>query len=113
MKDSEITKVRTALHDLQAGLKNLYHENMPAIWIYGSQARGEADSNSDIDVLLLYKNNIQPGEEIQRIGPILADLNLRFQVLISILPAREDQYQNSDSPFWKCIRKEGVPLERI
>ena len=81
--------------------------------VYGSYARGDEKPDSDLDVLLLYSQTIQPGKEIERLSAILASLNLRYQVLISILPANESDYQKDAGALWRNLRREGVPVERI
>jgi uncharacterized protein len=103
----------TILRELQAGLQRLYGENAPAILLYGSYARGQAHLESDIDVLLIYPRDIYPGEEIRRVSSILADLNLRYQVLISILPTVESDYRDSQDAFWNNVRRESIPIEAI
>lgn len=105
--------VRKALRELQDGLNRLYGKRAPVILIYGSYARGQAHADSDIDVLLVYPNEIHPAEEINRISTLLADLNLRYQVLISVLPANRETYQNSQEGFWQNVRREGIPSEVI
>jgi uncharacterized protein len=105
--------VRAALLALQAELQRLYGADTPAIWLYGSHARGQANSASDVDVLLLYPGAVQPGQEIRRLGPILAELNLRYDVLVSVLPARREAYEKSAGPFWDNVRREGVELETL
>jgi predicted nucleotidyltransferase len=99
--------VQSALRDLQISLRRLYGKQAPALL---SDARGEAEESSDVDVLLIYPVSRQPGKEINRLGPILSDLNLRYQVLISVLPARKEDYQNSPGVFWSNVRQEGVLL---
>jgi predicted nucleotidyltransferase len=118
MKDIHIegidkATVRAALREFQSELQKVYMQSRPEIMIYGSQARGEANPTSDVDVLLLFSSNFHPGEEIRRLGPILADLNLRYQVLISILPAKEDDYIHAAGMIWKNIRREGIPVDRV
>jgi len=108
-----IAMVKTALCDLRNALAELYQRDIPKILVYGSQARGEANQTSDIDVLLLYPNEVDPGSEIRRISPILADLNVRYQVLVSILPTSEITYQRERNPFWETVRREGVSIDRI
>jgi len=75
-------EVRDALRDLQAALRQLYGPQAPRLLLYGSYARGEANEASDVDVLLVYPEQVPAGGEIQRLCGILADLNLRYQVLI-------------------------------
>ncbi len=100
--------VRKSLEELQSALRSLYGTDAPSVVLYGSQARGDATEHSDIDVLLIYPMRVTAGAEIRRISPILADLNLRYQVLISILPASKNDYLNSTGMFWKNIRREGI-----
>jgi hypothetical protein len=54
-----------------------------------------------------------PGKEIARLSVILANLNLHYQVLVSVLPISKSDYQNSESALLKNIRLEGVTLESI
>jgi predicted nucleotidyltransferase len=105
--------IRAALSELQAALQKLYGQDAPALVIYGSHARRQAQLESDIDVLLLYAKDVQRGREIQRVSPILADLNLRYHVLISILPATAADYGDGASPFWMNVRREGVRLDAL
>jgi uncharacterized protein len=116
-KDSQgrhsLPEVRKILKELQAGLKSLYGKNTPVLLVYGSYARAEAHPESDIDVLLIYPYDVRPAEEIQRVSAILADLNLHYQALISVLPASQNKYQYSQETFWKNVRREGIPSEII
>jgi predicted nucleotidyltransferase len=107
------TKLQVALHDLHLGLRQLYGARAPRIVLYGSYARGKAHANSDIDVLLLFTEMIRPGAEITRISQLLADLNLRYQVLVSVVPATLQQYQEASGPFWKNIRREGIAIHEF
>lgn len=105
--------VRCALKELEHSLRELYGERAPVVKVYGSQARGEATADSDIDVLLIYPGKVRPGREIQRLRDILAEINLRYQELISVLPVSEKDYQGRMTPFWVHIRREGVPVDTI
>ena len=104
---------RAALRELQAELRKLYGKQAPLVLVYGSYARGEESASSDVDLLLLYPKPVQPGEEIKRISAVLADLNLRYKVLISVLPAKEEDYRHAPGAFWQNLRREGKPIEQI
>ena len=108
-KSTDVTLVRAILIELQTGLNALYGKTAPKIILYGSYARGEAEVDSDIDVLLIYAHEIRPGEEIRKVSPVLAELNLRHQVLISVLPTSQERYHNDPGVFWKNVRREGQP----
>lgn len=77
------------------------------LWLYGSHARGDAGPDSDIDVVLLLRGMKRPGREIDRIADILADLNRKHGVLISVLPIEEGDLWRVEGPFWRNVRREG------
>ena len=105
--------VRIVLYELKSALHEFYGDHAPVIVIYGSQARHEANPESDIDVLLLYDKTVQPGVEISRLSAILTELNLRYQVLISVLPMYDREYLESNSAFLKNVRREGILIESV
>jgi predicted nucleotidyltransferase len=113
MRTLDNAVVKAALTELQAGLQKLHGPGAPILLVYGSYARREAHFDSDIDVLLVYSSDIRPGEEIHRVSALLADLNLRYQVLVSVLPASEKQYQGGESGFWENIRREGKTIDAL
>jgi uncharacterized protein len=105
--------IRQVLGKLQTHLQQLYGDQAPQLLVYGSYARGDEDNTSDIDVLLLYSQAIKPGQEIQRLSSLLAELNIRYQVLISLLPIPEAEYHQSQNPFWQNVRHDGKPINAI
>ncbi len=106
-------RVRAALVDLRSALADLYGEDAPAAILYGSHARGEANVASDVDVLLVFPHRVRRGQEIRHLSPVLADLNLRYQVLVSVLPSDQAEYASATGPFWSNVRREGVSLDTI
>ena len=46
-------RIRTLLKDLKEGLGTIYGERLRGIYLYGSYARGQEDSESDVDVLVI------------------------------------------------------------
>jgi predicted nucleotidyltransferase len=113
LKKTDRETMKAALLDLQEQLQVIYGKQGPTVIVYGSYARGDEKATSDVDVLLLYPKHVKPGQELRRISPILADLNLRYQVLISIFPVKGSEYQDSMDSFWSNLRREGVSIERI
>jgi predicted nucleotidyltransferase len=89
----------------------LYGKSVPEILLYGSYARGQAHGDSDIDILLIYPKAIYPGVEIQRVSSLLADLNLRYGVLISILPRLKASIEIRPRCFGGTCGGRGFPLK--
>ncbi|WP_089093992.1 nucleotidyltransferase domain-containing protein [Nodularia sp. NIES-3585] len=97
---------------LKQELTDMYGDRLHQLTLFGSQARGDAEpgSDSDIDVLVVLKPPVNPGEEIKRTGKAIADLSLEYDVVISCLFMDETHYQTRNGSLLRNIRKEGVLL---
>lgn len=96
------------LTELAAALRARYQDRFVDLVVYGSEARGEAGPHSDIDVLLILSDADKPSREVDRIADILADFNLRYGVLFSILPVTQERFEKAEGPFWRNVRREGI-----
>ncbi len=61
-----------------------------------------------MDLLLILRDVIRPSREIDRIADIIADFNLRYGVLLSVLPVDENTLKTVEGPFWRNVRREGI-----
>jgi predicted nucleotidyltransferase len=79
--------------------------------LYGSKARGEERQDSDLDVMIEL-----PGYDravVEEIDDIVYRINLEHDVFISALVFGKDELESgpmSESPIYKVIQREGVPL---
>jgi predicted nucleotidyltransferase len=76
--------------------------------LFGSQARGDAEPGSDIDVLVVLKGPVNPGAEIARTGDITAALSLQHEVVISRVFISAQQFAEEQSPLLLNVRREGI-----
>ena len=100
--------MKEIIQELSAALRARYGDRYRGLLIYGSEARGEARPDSDVDLLLVLRDTNRPSREIDRIADILADFNLRYGVLLSVLPVDEKTLQTAEGPFWRNVRREGI-----
>lgn len=105
-------KQRTAfiINELCVALKNYYRNKLVALILFGSNARGDETSESDIDVLVVLTGHVMPCEEIDRTSHIVAGISLEYNVVISCVFVSENQYKNEKSPLLLNIRREGVAV---
>jgi len=103
-------KVKDILGELRTELRSLYGERLERILLFGSQARGDADLESDIDVLVVLKGDVQPGAEIDRTSDAVADLSLANNVVVSCVFISSQRYATERSPLLLNVRREGVTV---
>jgi predicted nucleotidyltransferase len=99
--------LQTALPDLKQALRDTYGDRLLRLILFGSQARGQAGPESDVDVAVLVDGEIEPSREIDRLGYILADLNLRYGLLISVLPLSAQTFEMAEGPSGATCAKRG------
>jgi predicted nucleotidyltransferase len=91
-------------------LRQVYGENLCGLYLFGSFARREEEAESDVDVAIVFRDLHDYWQEIQRTGPIVAELSLKYDVSISPMRIREATWLQEDSPFLNSLRKECIPL---
>ena len=79
------------------------------VLIYGSKARGQAHAESDLDVLLIVRDDAaELKRELRRIGYLLAATT---EVLPSILAYTQEEWESrkrSGSSFHKAVERDAV-----
>ena len=104
------TDVRSILAEYRQGLEGIYGDRLLRLVLFGSQARGDASADSDIDVLVVLRGPVKSGEEISRCSEFRAALCLEHHTVLTPVYISEEQFHNEQSPFLLNVRKEGVAL---
>jgi predicted nucleotidyltransferase len=98
------------LRELRAELRQVLGDQLEGIYLFGSWARGEARPGSDIDVLIVLRGEFDYADLIQRTSAVVADLSLRYDVVISRAFVSSERLAHEQSPFLLNVRREGVPV---
>jgi uncharacterized protein len=101
-------KLQTILAELRARLAAEYGDRLVEVILFGSQARGDATPESDIDVMVVLKGAVNPFAEIDRTSCLIAELSLQFDILISRTFLSEQEYREGQSSLLHNVRREGV-----
>jgi len=103
-------RLHSILAELRRRLQALYGERLVRMVLYGSQARGDAEQGSDIDVLVVLRGTVEPCEEIGRTIDDVADLSLQHSVVVACVFVSDAEFQHERSPLLLNVRREGIAV---
>ncbi|MFM2041791.1 MAG: hypothetical protein RLY86_367 [Pseudomonadota bacterium] len=102
--------IRPILEELKAGLTALYGDRLDRVILYGSQARGDARPDSDIDVLVVLTGPWHRLTEIERTGPLVSGLSLAHDITLTLLFGTAEDLGTHPGLFYGTVRREGIRL---
>ena len=104
---------RPALTEFVRRIREALPTNVIDVRLFGSEARGEASPESDLDVLVVVQPDADRVPLEDRIIDIAFDVNLDFNVYISprvVTPAILNHPVWSQTPFIRNVTRESIPL---
>ena len=104
------TNIRPILEKLKKELMKIYGDKVDRILLYGSRARGDNRPDSDIDILIVLKDDFNYSEMLRLSSDIAASLSLENDVVISRAFVSKEQFENRQTPFLMNVRREAVPV---
>jgi predicted nucleotidyltransferase len=100
------SRVRTAVLELEEGLKALYGERFRGLLLYGSYARGDQREGSDVNLLLLLEGPVNTVQEILHLETVAWPLALEATLTLSVRPASIEDFEQAESIFLRTVRRE-------
>ena len=101
-------QLQEILTKLQRHLKVTYSDRLVSLILFSSQAWGEADTDSDIDVLIVLNEPFEAPQERKLLSQFLAQLCLDYDTLITCVWADAHDWRTRQSPLLINIRLEGI-----
>lgn len=96
------------LAEIKRRLQAVHGDRLRGVILYGSEARGQAGPDSDVDVLVLLADPIDVGRDLETnldaVYPLAVDLGRR----ISAKPVSAAEYETADCPLYRRAREEGI-----
>lgn len=103
-------EVEAALATLKQGLEEIYGPQLKKLILYGSQARGSAGPDSDIDVAVILDGPIHAGREIARTSRLRQRINLETEQLVSLLYLAPETLLAGQRLIYRNILQDGVEI---
>lgn len=105
-----MVKINPTLEKCKDKLKGYYGKKFRGLILYGSVARKQASSTSDIDLLVLLKRPFDHFKELRRITDLLYPHQLDSKQLISAKPADVDDFRKGTIQLYRNAKHDGVAL---
>jgi predicted nucleotidyltransferase len=98
------------LRSLRQELARSLGDQLVSVFLYGSQARRQARPDSDIDVLVIVRDDSDYGDLIRRTSAAVAALSLQHDVVISRAFVSKERFEREQTPFLLNVRREGLAV---
>ena len=97
--------------ELVQGLTDIFGNNISMTILYGSAARGNATQESDIDIAIVVRSQMDDATR-RRFLSWAADMDIRYERVFSIVDIQESNMSKWEDalPFYRNIKKEGIVL---
>ena len=99
------------LGEVYHACNNVFEKKINDAWLYGSFARGDYQSDSDVDILLTV--DVEPDElppYRKAASNVGGDLSLEHDILVSVTvkPLRQFQQYENTVPYYQNVVREGL-----
>jgi predicted nucleotidyltransferase len=102
---------RLAVEEYLARVCRLFAGRILSVTLFGSRARGDADSESDVDLLLVV--DTESPEFRSQLWRIASDVSLEHNLVISVRVFAQERWAETRRlrlPLYRAVAAEGIPL---
>jgi len=99
--------IRPFLARVKSALRPAYGERLQGVVLYGSEARGAASPDSDLDLLVLLRDEVQPRDDLAALDA-LYPLILELERPIHASCVSISDYETGEYPLYRNAKAEGV-----
>lgn len=96
------------LQEIRSRLHDVYGDRLCGVVLYGSEVRGSAEPDSDIDVLVLLKGPVALWRDIRTITAALYPVQLEVIRPLDAMPVDVRDYEAGRAPVYRRAKREGI-----
>lgn len=100
--------VNEVVKKCKIALESHYGARLKGLMLYGSVARNQADSMSDIDLLVLLDQPFDYFSELRRVIDVLYPIQLESEQLISARPVSLEEFARGSIQLYRNAKREGI-----
>lgn len=100
MTDKIPDNIKKILLELKKELSLLFENRLMDVILFGSYAQGDFEEGSDIDVLIIIRDMVDWSKEYKKSFDKIWELSLKYDVVISVVFANDQEYQNTKLPLY-------------
>lgn len=101
---------RQTFVDIRTALQQAYGQRFRRAVLYGSEARGQAEPDSDIDLMVVLDDAVSYFSDLHRSVAAVYPIETRLGRAVSTKLVSWEQYSHEDSPLMRNVRREGITL---
>ena len=103
-------KILKILKLVKAHLEDTYGDGVIKVILYGSQARGDAHKDSDVDVAIVVKDALNPRAVERSLDELLWRVIVDDGELVATIAYRESIFEGPGSSHIQNIKAEGITI---
>lgn len=101
---------REVARQAAARIAAAYGTRLRRVILFGSFARGDANTDSDVDLLVVLDRVDDYEVELDRLSDLTFEHLLRSQRIVEAFPVGEEEFARGDRAFLASARLEGVQI---
>ena len=105
------TQLQQLCADVKQALSALYGHRLDRIVLYGSYARGDFHAESDVDFMVILRDDkVQAGHEVRQMALVIGPLALKYTIEVSVFPVASQTHLKATNPLYEAVQQESIPL---